>query len=53
MFVIVQSFTNIKDENLKSLNLESRFGIALKHAGVAITITSLTDLLAFGINNHK
>ena len=26
-----------------------RFGIAMKHAGVAITITSMTDLLAFAI----
>ena len=26
-----------------------RFGFTLKHAGVAITITSITDLLAFGI----
>ena len=29
--------------------LAERFGIAMKHAGVAITITSLTDLLAFAI----
>ena len=48
MFVIVQSFDNLK-EHEKSQDLPSQFGIALKHAGVAITITSVTDLLAFGI----
>jgi Niemann-Pick C1 protein len=29
--------------------LADRFGLAMKHAGVAITITSVTDLMAFGI----
>ena len=48
MFVIVQSFDNLK-EHEKNQDLPSQFGIALKHAGVAITITSVTDLLAFGI----
>ena len=32
-----------------SQELKYRFGITLRHAGVAITITSVTDLLAFGI----
>ena len=32
-----------------SLSLEERIGLAMKHSGVAITITSITDLLAFGI----
>ena len=31
------------------LDLQERIGLAMKHAGVAITITSVTDLLAFGI----
>ena len=31
------------------LPLEDRIGHAIKHAGVAITITTLTDFLAFGI----
>ena len=54
MFVIVQSFDNLK-EHEKNQDLPSQFGIALKHAGVAITITSVTDLLAFGIGvfHHK
>ena len=32
-----------------SLSIEERVGLAMKHSGVAITITSVTDLLAFGI----
>ena len=48
MFVIVQSFSNLNAEE-RALDLPNRFGFALKHAGVAITITSVTDLLAFGI----
>ncbi len=48
MFVIVQSFDNLKGEEL-TLPLLKRFGITMKHAGVAITITSVTDLLAFGV----
>ena len=31
------------------LPIEERIGLAMKHSGVAITITSVTDLLAFGI----
>ncbi|TRY77454.1 hypothetical protein TCAL_08010 [Tigriopus californicus] len=48
MFVIVQSFDNLKDGEL-ALALAQRFGLCMSHAGVAITITSVTDLLAFGI----
>lgn len=48
MFVIVQSFDNLKGEELV-LALVRRFGLCMSHAGVAITITSVTDLLAFGI----
>ena len=32
-----------------SLSLDERIGLAMKHSGVAITITSMTDFLAFGI----
>ena len=48
MFVIVQSFDNL-DEKEKQESLFKRFGLTMRHAGVAITITSVTDLLAFGI----
>jgi len=40
MFVI---YVNLR------LSVEERIGLAMKHSGVAITITSVTDLLAFGI----
>ena len=42
-------FFVFQDDEIKSKSLPERFGYALKHAGVAITITSVTDLLAFGI----
>ena len=43
-----QCFNNLsEDERAKSL--PERFGLTMKHAGVAITITSVTDLLAFGV----
>lgn len=48
MFVIVQSFENLRGEELEN-SLVKRFGLTMKHAGVAITVTSVTDLLAFGI----
>jgi Niemann-Pick C1 protein len=48
MFVIIQSFDNLRGESLTK-TLLPRFGLTMKHAGVAITITSVTDLLAFGV----
>jgi Niemann-Pick C1 protein len=48
MFVIVQSFDNLRGDDLPK-NLPARFGQTMRHAGVAITITSVTDLLAFGV----
>ena len=49
MFVIVQSFANIRNPDDMAKPLVQRFGLTLKHSGVAITITSITDLMAFGI----
>ena len=46
MFVILQSYDNVKTD----ADLIERFGQAMKKAGVAITVTSLTDFLAFGIS---
>lgn len=48
MFVIMQSWNNLAEDE-KSISLEDRFGMTMQHAGVAITITSLTDFLAFAI----
>ena len=48
MFVIVQAWETL-DENERNHKLVDKFGMTMKHAGVAITITSVTDLLAFAI----
>lgn len=48
MFVIVQCWQNLSHEE-KRLELKKRVGCALRHAGVAITVTSLTDFAAFTI----
>jgi len=34
---------------MTGLSSRERIGYALKHAGVSITVTSLTDILAFGV----
>ena len=50
MFVIVQCLHNINANDLGEHDtVEERMGVTLKHAGVAITVTSLTDMFAFGI----
>ena len=48
MFVIMQSWETLKPDE-KSRGLEERFGLTMRHAGAAITVTSLTDVIAFGI----
>jgi len=50
MFVIVQCWTNMKrDPTSHGLSIADKMGIALKHAGVSVTVTSLTDVFAFGV----
>ena len=49
MFVMVQAFKNVMDSPDCSLPLEERFGLAMKYAGVTITVTSVTDFIAFAI----
>ena len=49
MFVILRCFNNIPDDEKKSNGLVKSIGKTMKHAGVSITITSLTDICAFGI----
>jgi len=50
MFVISQCWSNIQSDPLhKDIELSERIGKALKHAGVSITVTSLTDVFAFGV----
>ncbi len=48
MFVIVQSWNSFASA-VDGADLSHRFGVTLKHAGVAITVTSLTDFIAFAI----
>ncbi|KAG0719980.1 NPC intracellular cholesterol transporter 1 1b [Chionoecetes opilio] len=50
MFVIMQAWNNLTPRE-KTLELTERVGIALKHAGVSITVTSLTDFAAFAIGS--
>lgn len=49
MFVIVQSHVNVEqsDPVWKTMPIDKIVGETLKHAGVAITITSVTDLVVF------
>jgi len=48
MFVTIQCFNNLDSEEQKKSRHE-RFGLTMKRAGAAITVTSLTDFLAFAI----
>ncbi len=50
MFVIVQSFETLSEEEKKE-DRHTRFGYTMKHGGVAITITTVTDLMAFAIGS--
>lgn len=52
MFVIVQCWSNLeRSGGLLNLPLAESIGLTLKHAGVAITITSLTDIFAFAVGS--
>ena len=37
------------DPSNADLSLPDQMGVALKHAGVSITITTVTDVFAFGV----
>ena len=48
MFVIMQSLSNVKRSLVtSSLPPDQQIAEALKHAGVAVTVTSVTDVFAF------
>merc|ERR1719284_1554182 len=47
MFVIVQCWSNLRLDGTPSI--EEKMGLSLRHAGVSITVTSLTDIFAFGV----
>lgn len=48
MFVIVESLRQLTPKE-RALPVEERIGLTLKHAGVSITVTSVTDIVAFAI----
>ena len=48
MFVIVESYKRLTPEQ-QELPVEERIALTLRHAGVSITVTSFTDIVAFGI----
>ena len=50
MFVIVQAYDNLSPAE-RSAPVQARIGTAMKHAGVSITVTSLTDIVAFAIGS--
>ena len=49
MFVIVQCWYNLSEEEKVGKSLHEQIGETMKHAGVAITVTSITDVFAFGV----
>ena len=50
MFVIVQCWSNInKDSSSSVMSTPEKIGLTLKHAGVSVTVTSVTDVFAFGV----
>jgi len=50
MFVIMQCWNNLKrDPATFGLSIPDKMGLTLKHAGVSVTVTSVTDVFAFGV----
>merc|ERR1719516_479462 len=50
MFVMAQCWANMKKKNLDDgLSHPEKLGTTLEHAGVAVTVTTLTDVFAFGV----
>ena len=49
MFVIMRCLKNIPEKEKVQNGLVKNVGLAMQHAGVSITVTSLTDICAFGV----
>ena len=50
MFVIVQCLNNVKRSSSdQSRSVSQIISETMRHAGVSITVTSVTDILAFGV----
>ena len=50
MFVITQCYDQLTLAE-KALPMHQRIGLTLKHAGMSIFVTSITDICAFGIGS--
>lgn len=50
MFVIIACWDDLTKDQ-KKLPIDERIGLMLKHAGVSITVTSFTDVIAFIIGS--
>ena len=48
MFVLVQSYENLTEEEKKE-DLPERFGKTLSYAGMAVSVTSVTNIVAFSL----
>ena len=51
MFVIVQCWYNLRKDEILEKTHEEKIGLTMKHAGVAISVTSITDVFAFGVGS--
>ena len=49
MFVIVQCWYNLKEDEVSGKSVHEKIGLTMRHAGAAISVTSITDVFAFGI----
>ena len=50
MFVVVKAMDNLTDKE-RQLPIPDKMAMTMKHAGVSITITTLTDAVAFLISS--
>jgi len=51
IFVITQTFNTLETASTP-LPLEERFGQTMKHAGVAVSVTTFTDVIAFFVGSY-
>ena len=49
MFVIIQCLNNVKRTSSRDISIEDLMADTMAHAGVSITVTSVTDVVAFGV----
>ena len=49
MFVIMRCWNNLPERERKEGSLAKNMAVTMRHAGISITVTSITDVCAFGI----